>query len=289
MRTLLLLASVFGILSFFPKQKKSQRVFDVHLHGSNNIPAQLKALEEAGVYKVAISTSWDLQNSYRGKSNINTLFGLMLPCPNGKVPYSLQPCYQDGQDWPPVSWVEQQIKDRKINFLGEVLSQYYGISSSDTLLLPYYALAEKYNIPVGIHTGGAGPNHGSPNFKMELGKPLYLEKVLSKFPKLNVWIMHGGDQYYEEAISLMKQNKRVYTDISVLSNPYIVKPDRFAAIMKAFIGAGLEDRLMFGTDNGDVQSVIAAVEGLTFLSKKQKDKIFYMNAERFFAQGKRSK
>jgi uncharacterized protein len=68
-------------------------------------------LEQAGVYKAAISTSWDLQNSYRGKSKINFLFGLMFPCPNGKVPYGLQPCYQDGQDWPSLSWVEEQIKE----------------------------------------------------------------------------------------------------------------------------------------------------------------------------------
>ncbi len=288
MRTLLLFAMALGFLPFFPEPKAPQRVFDVHLHGSKNISDQLANLAQAGVYKAAISTSWDQQNSYRGKSDINILFGLMFPCPNGKVPYSLQPCYQDGQDWPSPGWVEQQIKERKINFLGEVLSQYYGISSSDSLLLPYYTLAEKYSIPVGIHTGGAGPNHGSQNFKMELGRPLYLEKMLSKFPKLKVWIMHGGDQYYEETISLMKQNKRVYADISVLSNPHIVTSDRFATIMKAFIGAGFGDRLMFGTDNGDVQSVIAAVEGITFLSRMQKDKIFYRNAERFFAHGKSS-
>ncbi|MNR28530.1 Amidohydrolase [compost metagenome] len=95
--------------------------------------------------------------------------------------------------------------------------------------------------------------------------------------------MHGGDQYYKEAISIMKQNKLVYTDISVLSNPDIVTSERFATIMKTFIAAGLENRLMFGTDNGDVQKAIAAVERLTFLSKRQKDKIFHLNAERFFS------
>jgi len=280
---LLLLLLSFGFLSFFPKSKSPQRVFDVHLHGDKNISAQLTALEKAGVYKAAISTSWDLQNSYRGKSKINFLFGLMFPCPNGKVPYSLQPCYQDGQEWPPISWVEKQIKERKINFLGEVLSQYYGIAASDSLLLPYYALADKYSLPVGIHTGGAGPNHGSPNFKLELGNPSHLEKLLSKLPGLKIWIMHSGDQYYKEAISIMKHNKQVYADISVLSNPDIVASDRFATIMKTFLAEGLDDRLMFGTDNGDVQRVIAAVEGLTFLSKEQKDNIFYLNAERFFA------
>ena len=282
MKTLFFLFAYF-YLSFSFEQKDPQKVFDVHLHGSKDLSKQLTALEQAGVYKAAISTSWDLQDNYRGKSKINFLFGLMFPCPNGKVPYSLQPCHEDGQDWPALSWVETQIKEGNIDFFGEVLSQYYGISSSDSLLFPYYALAEKYHLPVGIHTGGAGPNHGSPNFKMEWGNPLLLKKMLIRFPQLKVWIMHSGDQYYKETVAVMQQNKQVYADISVISNPEIVAPAQFASIIKAFVGAGLEERLMFGTDNGSIEKVIAAVEALHFLSKEQKDKIFYLNAERFFA------
>ena len=149
-------------------------------------------------------------------------------------------------------------------------------------MFPYYELAEKYNLPVGIHTGGAGPGHGSPNFKMELGNPMLMEKMLAQFPQLRVWIMHGGDQYYHESVTLMQQHKQVYADISVISNPGIMPPEKFATIMKAFIDAGLEGRLMFGTDNGDVVKIIAAINELDFLSREQKDKIFYQNAERFF-------
>jgi hypothetical protein len=285
----LLFFLVIAYVSLSLKTNERQKVFDVHIHGSKDASAQLIALQQAGVYKAAISTSWDLQNSYRDKSNVNLLFGLMFPCPNGKVPYSLQPCYSDGQDWPSISWVEAQIKEGKIDFFGEILSQYYGISSSDTLLSPYYALAEKYGLPVGIHTGGAGPNHGSPNFRLELGNPLLLEKLLSRFPTLKIWLMHSGDQYFNDAISVMQKSKQVYADISVISNPEIVPAERFASIMKTFIDAGLEDRLMFGTDNGNIDKVIGAVRGLPFLSREQKDKIFYQNAERFFTLTKKLK
>jgi hypothetical protein len=280
---------LIACVSFSPKLDGRQKVFDVHIHGSKDLSTQLRVLKEAGVYKAAISSSWDLQNSYRDKSKINLLFGLMLPCPNGKVPYSLQPCYGDGQDLPSPGWVETQIKEKKINFFGEILSQYYGISSSDTSLSPYYALAEKYGLPVGIHTGGAGPNHGSPNFRMELGNPLLMDQLLSRFPKLKVWIMHSGDQYFNEAVSVMQKSKQVYADISVISNPDIVSFERFSIIVKTFIDAGLEDRLMFGTDNGNIEKIIASVKGLRFLSKKQLDKIFYQNAETFFAPAEISK
>ena len=283
---------LFFAISFFAScslSKKSQKIFDVHLHGSKDIPGQVHELEQGGVYKVAISTSWELQDNYKSNSKIKFLYGLMFPCPNGKVPYSLQSCFSEVKDWPSPDWVEQQIKDGKIDFLGEVLSQYYGISSSDSLLFPYYALAVKYNLPVGIHTGGAGPDHGSPNFKMELGNPKLLENMLLKFPTMKVWIMHGGDQYFFEAIEIMQKNSQVYADISVISNPNIVPSARFNSIMKAFVDAGLGDRLMFGTDNGNIEKVIAAVGDLGFLTKEQKAKIFYKNAEHFFSTGKKGK
>ncbi len=278
---LVFLAFLFGLTSL-NQQTATQKIFDVHLHGTNDPSLQMATLQMAGVYKAAISTSWDLQNEYRNIAKANLLYGLMFPCPNGKVPYSLQPCYNNGEDWPSIHWVEQQIKEGKIDYFGEILNQYYGISPSDSLLFPYFDLAARYNLPVGIHTGGAGPDHGSPNFKMEMGSPLLLKIVLSRFPKLKIWIMHSGDQFYKETIEIMQKNEQVYSDISVISNPDIVPPKKFSIIMKAFIDNGLEDRMMFGTDNGNIERVIMAVEALDFLSVEQKNKLYYKNAERFF-------
>jgi hypothetical protein len=138
---------------------KDQRIFDVHLHGDEAPGKQVSNLKANAVKSIAISTSWNNQQQYTEK-DLRVLRGLMVPCPNGKVPYSLQQCFNDGKEWPDINWVELKINDKKIDFIGEVLTQYQGISSSDTLMYPYYALAEKYELPVGIHTGSAGPNHG---------------------------------------------------------------------------------------------------------------------------------
>lgn len=279
------IALAFLSALFFYKNDASPKIFDVHIHGSNNPSLQIKELKNNGVYKVAISSSWKLQNEYKNISETEILYGLMFPCPDGKVPYSLQPCYENSEDFPSVSWVEEQIKAGRIHFIGEVLNQYYGISPSDTLLYPYYKLALKYNIPVGIHTGSAGPNHGSKNFKEEMGKPLLLKEMLSQFPDLKLWIMHGGDQYYKEAIEIMKAYKQVYADISVIANPDIVPPEQFYVIMKSFLEAGLEGRLMFGSDNGNIEKIISAVEALDFLSFQQKNKLYHLNAAQFFSNG----
>lgn len=266
----------------FTSKSNKLRVYDVHLHGDPSPEKQLSNLTANGVYTIAVSTSWAQQQSYQSSKELKILHGLFVPCPNGKVPYSLQQCFEDGKEWPDVNWVEQQIKDKKIDFIGEVLAQYHGISSSDSLMYPYYALAEKYNLPVGIHTGSAGPNHGSPNFKEELGNPLLLKETLVKFPKLRVWLMHGGGPYVKDCIVMMKAHPELYTDISVLNNPNIIPAKDFAVVMKEFIDAGLEDRLMFGSDNADIKIAIASVQQLDFLTVKQKEKIFYLNAEMFF-------
>ena len=53
-----------------------------------------------------------------------------------------------------------------------------------------------------------------------------------------------------------------------------------AAALRA--DAGLEDRIMFGSDNGQIDVLINSVDQLSFLTAAQKEKIFHLNAERFF-------
>ena len=269
-----------GLLSC--SQQKQTRIFDVHLHGEPAPEKQLGNLEANGVYAIAVSTSWPQQLDYQTSKKLTVLRGLFVPCPNGIVPYSRQSCFEDGKEWPDIVWVEEQIKEKRVDFIGEVLTQYYGISSSDTAMFPYYAVAEKYDLPVGIHTGSAGPNHGCPNFKEEMGNPLLLKNTLTRFPHLQVWIMHGGAPFVKEFIEIMKTYPDLYADISVLNNPQIVPAKQFDSVMKMFINEGLEDRLMFGSDDADIKMTTAAVEQLSFLTPAQKEKIFYRNAETFF-------
>lgn len=138
---------LIGLLLFF-FGATAQKIFDVHIHSDKEPASQLAQLSSNRVYKAAISTSWNLQTSYKTTDDLSLVHGLMLACPDGKVPYSAQFCFSDQKEFPDIVWVEQLIKENKIQFLGEVLSQYYGISPSDEKLFPYYALAEKYNIPV---------------------------------------------------------------------------------------------------------------------------------------------
>ena len=283
MRNIILLSTFF-----FACSNPGQKIFDAHLHGEHDLIKQFQNLEANGVYEAAVSSSWEVQQQFNeqfeSNNEVKILNGLFVPCPLGKVPYSrqMQNCYENGNEWPDVKWVEQQIKESKIDFIGEVLTQYYGISSSDTTMYPFYALAEKYSLPVGIHTGSAGPDHGCPNFKEEMGNPVLLQTTLNRFPKMRVWYMHGGAPFVKEFIDMMKKYPNLYADISVLNNPTIVPAKEFASLLKLYIDSGLEDRLMFGTDNADIKTTVNAIEELDFLSSNQKEKIFFRNAQFFF-------
>ena len=259
-----------------------KRVVDTHLHGASEPAAQLDALGANGITTVLVSTSWEEQQRYVDGKPLRVLSGLMFPCPRGKVPYSLQDCHADGRDWPGIEWTEEQVKAGRIDFLGEILTQYYGISPSDPRMDPYYALAVRYGLPVGIHTGSAGPDHGSPNFREELGNPGLLREVLVRHPEIRLWIMHAGAPYFDETLAIMREHPNVYADISVINNPRIVPPQAFSAMIRALIDAGLGDRIMFGSDNADITIVRASLDALPFLDAAQKEAILHGNAERYF-------
>ena len=257
-------------------------VVDTHLHGAGDPAAQLDVLRASGITTVMVSTSWEDQQRYVDGKPLRVLRGLMFPCPRGKVPYSLQDCHRDGREWPGVEWAEKQLESGRVDFFGEILTQYYGISPSDPRMDPYYSLALRYDLPVGIHTGSAGPDHGSPNFREDLGNPALLREVLVRHPGLRLWIMHAGAPFFDETVALMREYPGVYADISVINNPNIMSGQDFTAMMRALLDAGLGDRIMFGSDNADIMTIRASLDTLSFLDARQKEAILRGNAERFF-------
>lgn len=281
MRLIIYILTYFLLLTSCEKSNKYEgQIFDTHLHFDTEINKQLDDLKKYNIVKGAISSSWDNQDKYRSKTEF--LIGIMFPCPNGIVPYSGQKCFADGSEFPDVNWVRQQILDKKIDFLGEVLNEYYGISPSDSSLYPYYELAQEFKLPIGIHTGLAGPNHLCPNYNPEMGDPLLMKSILTQFPKLKIWIMHAGAPYLKGTLEILEDYPQVYADISVLANPDIMDKKDFHSYMKSLIDSGFENRLMFGSDNGDLKKMINAINELDFLTVEQKENIFIRNAETFF-------
>ena len=173
----------------------------------------------------------------------------------------------------------------KIAAMGEVLAQYEGLSPSDSAFEPYWDLAEKLDIPVGVHTGMSFPGitQVARNFRVAFGNPILFEGMLNRHPKLRVYLMHGGHPFLAETIGILQVYPQVYVDIAVID--WILPRDEFHAYLRALIRAGFADRIMFGSDQmawpDAIGLAIDAIESADFLSAKQKRDILYNNAARF--------
>ena len=155
--------------------------------------------------------------------------------------------------------------------------------------LSVFSICEKYDIPVAVHTVGGGPGgtySWSPKARLRFADPYLIEDVLVKYPRLRIYMMHaGGEDWPEHAIRLMAYYPQLYTDLAVL---LWVEPNT-QRYVKEFLRnvkeAGYLDRIMFGSDQMiwpyAIEKSIRFLNSLTFLTKQDKEDIFYNNAARF--------
>ncbi|MFV8328492.1 amidohydrolase family protein [Flavobacterium sp. ZS1P14] len=178
-------------------------------------------------------------------------------------------------------------EENKFAVFGELGLQYDGENLSESRFQPYLAICERLGIPVAIHTGIAAPKTPytcCPNFRIESGRPLLIEPILNKYPKLKIQLMHMGFPFLEETKALMYVYPQVYVDISAID--WLVPKEEFYSYLKSLITAGFDNRIMYGSDQmiweDAIPLSIKNIENAPFLNKTQKDNIFYNNAARFF-------
>jgi hypothetical protein len=189
---------------------------------------------------------------------------------------------------PPVESVRAWLSSGQIDFIGEMGLQYDGYSPSDPALFEYYELAQELDVPIGIHTGMSAPGtplRCCPKFRLSLGNPYLLEDILIKFPKLRIWAMHAGGQYFNEMVTMMKMYPTLHVDVS----PYTWLDAGNAELLDRFLKLAKEqsvlDRVMFGSDQmrwpEAIEMAVLRIKSLDYLDGKQKAGILYDNAARF--------
>jgi predicted TIM-barrel fold metal-dependent hydrolase len=191
------------------------------------------------------------------------------------APFILQP----GQ--PDVETLRRAYADGRFAGLGEIATQLTGVPPNAPALEPYFALAEKLDVPVLVHTAGIGPY--LPGFRTAAGNPLLLESVLVRHPRLRLFIENAGFPYRGETIAMMYQYPQLHADLSTMT--WVIPRSAFYEYLQAFMDAGLGKRLMFGSDQmrwpEKIGQGIEAIEQAPFLTHEQKRDILYNNAFRF--------
>jgi predicted TIM-barrel fold metal-dependent hydrolase len=196
---------------------------------------------------------------------------------------------------PDISILTGLFETKRLTIMGEIGAQYGGLAATDPKLAPYFALAERLDIPVGFHTGlgppGTAYDPDYSRFRTTLGDPRLLEDVLIRHPKLRIYIMHAGWPYIAQTKALMQQYPQLYADIAVIN--WVMPREEFHEYLRALVRAGYGKRLMFGTDQmfwpEAIGVAIANIESATFLTAAQKRDIFYNNAARFLRLDEKAK
>jgi len=189
---------------------------------------------------------------------------------------------------PPLDTMRKAFADGSIKVLGELTSQYAGLSLGDPQYEPYLALAETFDIPVALHTGSMpGGTTFDPccrTARARLGNPEYVEEALNRHPKLRLNLMHGGWPYLEQTIAILMLYPNVNLDTGALA--WLLPRPAFHGILRQLVEAGHGERIMFGSDQmfwpDAIGLSIDAVEAATFLTEDQKQDIFFNNAAKFY-------
>jgi uncharacterized protein len=182
--------------------------------------------------------------------------------------------------------LEAAVKRGETQVFAEITPQYRGLKPDDPSLEPFYAMAERLDIPVGIHMGYGAPGGAYwiyPKYRAGLGDPLLLEDLLVRHPKLRIYVMHAGMPMVEQMIMVMNAHPQVYVDIA--ADNWGVPRAEFHHNLKRMVDAGYGKRIMFGSDQMVWPDALpVAIESITkapFLTKAQKRDILYNNAARF--------
>lgn len=183
--------------------------------------------------------------------------------------------------------VRRSLRENRYRAFAEVGIQYQGVSPSDARFEPYLAVAEKLDVPVGIHIGTGPPGARYlppfPNYRARLSSPLVLEEALARHPRLRVWIMHAGWPMLDDLLAVLWTHPQVHVDVGVIS--WVLPRQEFHRYLQRIVEAGFAKRVMFGSDQmnwpGVIEPAIEAIESAPFLSERQKREILFENAARF--------
>lgn len=176
---------------------------------------------------------------------------------------------------------------------------YQDFHASDPDIFPIYRLAEKYSLPVMLHTGelhscceAHSTGHGEKRCHVcHLDKlahesnPSAITEAVRTFPDVTFVLSHLANPYYDELISLMRECPNVMTDISGLfrsgsgedTEDYLKQlTDTLHTILTLPNGA---DRVLYGSDF-PIQShadTLKLVDRL-YIDDETKQKILHRNA-----------
>lgn len=172
----------------------------------------------------------------------------------------------------------------ELAMIGEVSPQYDGVAPNDPRLEPLWALAEELQLPIAFHVGRGPPVAAAPLHIAAFGDPLLLEPVLSRHPRLRLFLMHGGFPFADNVEALLGRYTNVHVDLGAIH--WAEHRPAFHRFLRRLVDGGFARRIMFGSDQmvwpDAVEQSLQAYREASYLTPEQRRDIFFGNAVRFF-------
>jgi predicted TIM-barrel fold metal-dependent hydrolase len=115
---------------------------------------------------------------------------------------------------------------------------YQNIDPLSTPFLRICARLEQLQLPMLIHQGATflGP--------LIHARPILVDELALRFPKLTMQIAHIGHPWIEETIVIIRKHSNLYADVSALHG----RPWQLYNALRCAIEYGVEDKLLLGSD-----------------------------------------
>ncbi len=174
---------------------------------------------------------------------------------------------------------ELEAAIREKGFKAVYASPYrWGIKANDPRFYPCYAKAIELDIPVFIYTA---MNYRT-DYPMDVGRPLYLDRVAIDFPELRIVASCGGWPWVPELIGVARRHQNVYIDTSSHRPKYLAVPGSGFEMLMQFGNTLLQDRMVFASGSGDlglpIGQIVKEMQALP-LKDEVKEKWLYKNAQ----------
>lgn len=192
-------------------------LIDCHTHlnvydANNPIPLKenlerlYKSMEESGVAHSVVLSSYKVTP---GRPHIDELIKTI----DGDKRITLvEGLRWRGEERTDLFRMEERIRDGLVKGI-KIYPGYENYAINDPSLEAAFRIAEKYDVPVMIHTGDTY----SKTAKVRNAHPLLVDDVAVDFPNVKFVICHLGNPWFQDTAQVLYKNDNVYADISGLT------------------------------------------------------------------------
>lgn len=165
---------------------------------------------------------------------------------------------------------------------------YHPAYVTDPVYAPIYALAERYQKPVAIHTGTTA-NSGA---LLKYSHPLTLDELAVRYPYVQFVMCHFGNPWLTDAAAVLEKNQNVAADLSGLLagrvelHSFFAEHSGYIEALRTWLGyLHRYDRVMYGTD----WPLVNLQEYLAFIARlvpeQYHQKVFFDTANQIYHLG----